>query len=310
MAVKLDARKLKFILGIVGVIGLAVIAVIGVSVGFSGSASASSACTTSGLTASKPFYADLAPDKKDGGSTNQFGQTQTFHDASTAKGKLKTAIGCDYYLAATEIDFAKSGSNVSVAEINTTAKIYGEDKKAWTDAVQGFLDSGTWSTKYESKDYDTLGMIAHGKDQPSVFSTSENHAAGWVLVLKKKDGAVREFRIICFFQPVETHFGHIPPAPPTKCKVSSTHTCGSTPTPKPSGPCKVCENKPQPVPHVSPTAKPTAPKRNPTKPADPKNPPSPTPGGYGGGSTSQPGQNGPPDKPLPTATATGDPGGF
>lgn len=54
----------------------------------------------------------------------------------------------------------------------------------------------------------------------------------------------------------------------------------------------------------------TAPSRQPTRPVDTGHPAPPTSGGNNGGGTSQPGTTAPPDTPVPSGTATGDPGGF
>jgi hypothetical protein len=62
---------------------------------------------------------------------------------------------------------------------------------------------------------------------------------------------------------------------------------------------------------AQPTTVPTkAPPQKSPEPIDTASPPPPTPGGHDGGSTSQPGTTAPPHTPLPSATATGDPGGF
>lgn len=309
----MNARKWSIALGVTGLIVL-VMAVLLPAVGinlFGGPAAASDSCASTGITADKPFYADLAPV-----GSNQFGPSQNYHDKDRAFKMLSTVMNCDSYVAATEVDFRVSGDQLSVDQANTTAKTYGSDKAKWTKAVQGYLGNvnlGKSYTKYENSHYATLGMVPNGKKQPTLFSASPDRPAGWVLVLVFKDGTTRELRIACLFQPVSPRFPHVP-----TCTSSANHGC----TPPCPGNCSpppshcVCVSKTaaqQPVPS------PAAPKQNvpaqapPAKapqPVNAGNPPTSTPGGYNGGSTSRPGQSAPPDTPHPVVSATGDPGGF
>ncbi|HVS58140.1 MAG TPA: hypothetical protein VHD60_00155 [Candidatus Saccharimonadales bacterium] len=106
-----------------------------------------------------------------------------------------------------------------------------------------------------------------------------------------------------------------PPAPkttPGKPKPSKTPT--PTPTPSKSKcPCvplpKASQPVPTPAPQPSSVHVSTAPSAQPTQPVDTSSPPPPTPGGYNGGSSSQPGTTAPPT-PVSSATQSGDPGGF
>lgn len=195
----------------------------------SASVSATVDCASTGITASKPFYADLARV-----GSNQFGPDQNYHDKATALKKLATTMSCDYYIAAVEVDFRASGNKLSVDQVNATAKTYGGSKTTWSNAVYGFLgdiDVAKTYTKYEDKHYATLGAIPNGTKEPTLFSATPDHAAEWVLVLTFKDGTVREIRIVCLLQPVEISFPNVPKCTPT----AQNHNCGSTPPPRTPG---------------------------------------------------------------------------
>lgn len=319
---RVDARKLGWGLmavGILGVLLMFLFPTIGINI-LGGPAAAADNCASTGITAAKPFYADQAR-----ADSHQFGPDQNYHDKKTALRTLSTAMSCDYYVAATEVDFKQSGDEISVGQVNATAKTYGGDKKAWSNAVQGFLDSIDVSksyTKYEHAKYSTLGMIPNGSGQPTLFAATPGHEAGWTLVLTFKDGTVRKLRIPCLFQPEEVNFPNVPseanakPAP--QCTSTKTHPCGGSPgcTKPPCGgstpgctakPCgtptpKCCtttaeaqiptQEKGQPTVAV-PGAPKQRPKQNPTGPQPQPNspPPAHNSGGYdsGGGSGSAPG---------------------
>lgn len=98
--------------------------------------------------------------------------------------------------------------------------------------------------------------------------------------------------------PSSTPPGTLPPSSPPH-----TYVCPCVSPTKASQPVPTPPANTQSVPSSPPSQNPTV----------PYNSPSPAPatsGGYNGGSTSQPGTTAPPDTPLPSATGTGNGGGF
>jgi hypothetical protein len=99
--------------------------------------------------------------------------------------------------------------------------------------------------------------------------------------------------------------GHVPPPITCVTNCQPQHQC----------PCitkaQASQNVPNPAPG-DPNAPTKEPSAQPTVPANTSSPAPPTPGGYNGGSTTQPGQTAPPTPVVPSddPTNTGDPGGF
>jgi hypothetical protein len=175
------------------------------------------------------YYADKAQKGSD-----RFDALQTGHALKPTVEHDVTKLCHDPSFAAAMVDFAHTGK-IRPTKVNHLASYYLHHRKAWLNAVIGLLDKGTkkngvsnpsyavtsLSVKYDSRQYDTEGMVPHGKRLPTVFRSTQHHAAGWVLVEHLKNGQTRELRINCGEQPVV-------PRKPVKT-VAARSPSGSTP---------------------------------------------------------------------------------
>lgn len=289
------------------------------------------------------YYADSAPI-----GSNNFGPTQSVPSSRTISVAQRTTLAVNAYerlltkmgncatstgkgtgdslFAATTVAFVQHSLNLVPASAEATGNAYiGNQQKSWITVINNFVKSiKTYTAVYDPHMYQTFGMVPHGSKQPSLVRSTQDVQVGWALVVTFKNGAVREFRIVCDLQPVAEKFPNastapVPPGPPpTTCQ--QLGTCSTAPgctsnctTMTTTSPTCVCESKVQPPnpPPAQAIAVPTAePSLEPPNPVNTAALPTSTPDGYNGGSTSQPGTTAPPSTSVPSGTATGDPGGF
>jgi len=194
---------------------------------------------------------------------DQYNATQAYAGKDKAVENMKKEI-CnpatgegDPNILASFIEVHKYGVSPETAvRAQKTADGYVKNKdfKAWNEAAWGYMNSISGFDTVEEKDggYDTFGEKPG--NPPTLTFVSQNHPAGWVLIVHYKDGSADDGdRILCGDQP-RKRTGITPSSPPhnpqPNCKPSkSNNYCGSGGTPNcktncstSSPPKTTCEN--------------------------------------------------------------------
>lgn len=276
--------------------------------------------------------------------TDNFGPAVQQRKVSAVKGEFHKRLCTDAALTTAEAAYFNL-DGFTFQNYATKAAQLRQDHDMWRATVQKLdnvvKDAKSVTIERSAASYNSLWFTHDGnaKMVPALRQGPIPARTSVVMKVVAQNGQVYRLRLECGFQPFSPHFPNVPHTPTpnhgctsncghgctSSCTTTNCHTTGTCTTPncQQTGTCPTHHKCPcvtptqatQPVPTPAPgdPGVPThAPSAQPTVPANTSSPAPPTPGGYNGGSTTQPGQSGSPTPVVPSSdpTNTGDPGGF